>query len=73
MKVIITNKMEQMIDEYKERTGIDKVVIAERMGLTKQNLNILIHGTNPTAKSLIKLAHVLGCKPFDLLDYEIVE
>jgi DNA-binding XRE family transcriptional regulator len=73
LEIIVHNKIGEKIQEYQNRTGSTKVWIANRMGITKQALNILINTNNPTIESLVKISCVLQCHIFDLYTYEILK
>lgn len=71
IKVKITNKIGYKITEYKNITGMTKVKMAERLGITKQGLDKMTQGKNPTIEVLERVAYVLDCDIKDLYDVEI--
>lgn len=73
MKVIIENLIDKRLSEYKDRTGESKVEVSKKLNISKQGLDNLINSKNPKTESLIKVSHVIGCKPEDLYSYKIVE
>lgn len=73
MKVIITNKIEQKVLEYQERTGATKRFMANKMGIPSQSIYQTFKSTNLNLETLIKFSIVLGCDIADLYSYEIIE
>jgi len=73
MQVIITNRIEEKVNEYQERTGASKVWIANKMGISPQNLNKAFKSTNMPIEMLIKCSIVLDCSIFDLFEYVILD
>jgi len=72
MQIIITNRIEEKVNEYQERTGASKVWIADKMSVSPQNLNKSFKSINMPIETLIKLSIVLGCDIFDLFEYEVI-
>jgi len=73
MQVIIINKMEEKVNEYQEKTGASKVWIANKMGISPQNLNKAFKSTNMPIEMLIRCSIVLDCSIFDLFEYVILD
>ena len=73
MKVKITNKIEEKVLEYQRRTGASKTFLADKMGMSSQNMYQVFKSSNITIETLIKFSIVLGCNKEDLYDYEVIE
>lgn len=73
IKAKITNKIGDKVTEYKNITGTRKNKVAQRLGITKQALDKVAKGKNPTIGTLESVARVLGCDIKDLYDVEIEE
>ena len=73
MKIRIINKIEEKVNEYQVKTGATKTWIANKAGITRQNLNSLEKSDNPTVQSLERLAYVLGCKITDLYECKLID
>jgi transcriptional regulator with XRE-family HTH domain len=72
LKIIIKNKIFDYLDELKEK-GIERQQIAAMMGISKQTLDSLAKSSNPTVKSLIRLAETINTDWRNLIDYRIEE
>lgn len=73
VKVEIVNNITEKINEHKNQYGTTKSWVAEKMGISRQALNILINTKNPTIESLEKVAYVLKCDVKDLYKSTITE
>ena len=73
MKVKIYNKIEKKVLEYQERTGASKTWMANKMGMSSQNMYQVFKSNNITIETLIKFSIVLGCDKDELYDYEVIE
>ena len=72
MKIKITNKIEDKINEYQKQTGATKTFIASKMGMSPQRIYQLMKSDNMNIDVLAKFAIVLKCKLDDLVDYDII-
>ena len=72
MKIKITNKIEDKINEYQKQTGSTKTFIASKMGMSPQRIYQLMKSDNMNIDVLAKFAIVLKCKLDDLVDYDII-
>lgn len=72
MQIKIYNKIEEKVNEYQDRTGASKKWIADKMGITPQNLNKTFKSVNMPIEILIKYSIVLDCNIFDLFKYEVI-
>lgn len=73
MKIKITNKIEDKITEYQVKYGSSRTWIANKAGISRQNLNSLENSDNPTIQSLARIAYALGCEITDLYECKIIE
>jgi len=73
MKIKITNKIEERINEYQAKYGTSRTFIANKAGVSRQNLNSLEKSDNPTIQSLEKIAYALDCKITDLYECKIIK
>jgi len=73
IKVEIINTIEAKINEHKRKFGTTKSWVANRIGVTRQSLNILFASKNPTIESLEKIAHVLKCDIKELYKSKITD
>ena len=73
MKVIVYNKIEEKVLEYQERTGSSKTFLANKMGMSPQNMYQIFKSNNITIETLIKFSMVLDCDKEELYDYEVIE
>ena len=73
MKIKITNKIEEKINEYQRKYGTSRTFIANKAGISRQNLNSLEKPENPTIQSLEKIAYALDCKITDLYECKIIK
>ena len=73
MKIKITNKIEEKINEYQRKYGTSRTFIANKAGISRQNLNSLEKSENPTIQSLEKIAYALDCKITDLYECKIIK
>ena len=73
MDIIVYNKIEEKVNEYQERTGASKVWIANKMGISPQNLNKAFKSNNMPIEMLIRCSIVLDCNISDLFKYEILD
>lgn len=76
LNIIIENKMRQRIEEYIEKysTNEKRITwsdIADKIGCTRQNLEKICRGNNPSLSSLIKFSEVLNVKILDLFTYKV--
>jgi len=73
MKIKITNKIEEKINEYQIQYGTTRTWIANKAGISRQNLNSLEKSDNPTIQSLERIAYAIKCKVTDLYDCKIIK
>lgn len=73
MKIKITNKIEEKVNEYQVRTGSTKTWIAKQLGFSSQNLFASFKTSNPTIETLIKFSIFLNCNIMDLIEYSILD
>jgi len=73
VKIKITNKIEEKINEYQRKYGTSRTFIANKAGISRQNLNSLEKSENPTIQSLEKIAYALDCKITDLYECKIIK
>ena len=74
MNIVITkNKIEERINEYQKKTGATKTWISERLGITRQRLNQIIHADNMMLDVALKFAIFFNCDVKDLFEYTIDE
>lgn len=71
--VIITNNITNKINEFQKQYGATRTFIANKAGITRQNLNSLEKSENPTIQSLARLAYALDCEIKDLYECKIIE
>lgn len=60
------------LDELLEARGLTQKELAERVGITPANMNILVTGKAKAARfsTLEAICRELGCQPGDLLVFE---
>lgn len=73
LQIKITNKIEEKVNEYQERTGATKTWICKKLNISTQNLYKLFTSTNLTLETLIKISYILQCEIIDLFEYEVSE
>lgn len=69
--VKITNKIKEKVEEYQQKTGVNKIFIAKRLGLTKQALSESFKSNNPKLETLLKFAIFLNCDISDLYTFQV--
>jgi len=73
MKIKITNKIEEKINEYQEKTGATRKWIADKIGISKSRLYQIMQTENMMLDVAVKFAIFFNCKIEDLFDYEIMD
>lgn len=73
LKIEITNKISEKINEFQKKYGSSRTFIAYKMGISRQSLNALEKSDNPTIQMLERLAYVLQCDVKDLYQVNITE
>lgn len=59
------------VDEVITKSGLRPGFIAEKMGVSTQQVSNWRHGRSyPSTPNLYKLAHILDCKVDDLYEYK---
>lgn len=71
MSIIITNKIEEKVNEYQRRTGASKKWIASQMGMSPQRMYSLFKADNMMLDVAYKFVVFLDCKIEDLFEYEV--
>lgn len=62
-------KIKEKVEEFQEKTGVNKTFIARRLGISKQALSESFKSNNPRLDTLIKFAICLECDIEDLFEY----
>ena len=73
MKIKITNKIEERINEYQKQTGATRKWIADKIGISKSRLYQIMQTENMMLDVAVKFAIFFNCKIEDLFDYEIMD
>ena len=73
MKVKITNKIEEKVNEHQKKYGSSKVWIAEQIGISKSRMYQIFKSDDMMINVYIRFAIVLNCSLDDLIKYEIVD
>lgn len=73
MRLLFKSKITEKIEQFQEKYGSSKTWIANKAGMTRQNLNSIENVENPTIQSLIRIAYALDCNINDLYYFEIIE
>ena len=69
MKIKITNKIEDKINEYQRKYGSSRKWFADKMGMSSSRMYQLLKADNMNIDVLAKFAIVLECKLDDLIEY----
>jgi len=73
MKIKITNKIEERINEYQKLYGSSRKWFADKMGMSSSRMYQLLKADNMNIDVLAKFAIVLECRLDDLVDYEEIK
>ena len=73
MQIIITNKIEEKINEYQKRTGASKKWIASQIDMSPQRMYSLFKAENMTLDVAFKFVVFLDCTVEDLFEYEVTK
>ena len=73
MKVKITNKIEEKVNEHQKKYGSSKVCIADQIGISKSRMYQIFKSDDMMINVYIRFAIVLNCSLDDLIKYEVVD
>lgn len=66
------NRLEEMINEYKKRTGATKTWIAEQLEMSPQRMYQLFKADNMMVDIALKFSEFLECDVKDLFEYDVI-
>lgn len=73
IEIKITNKIEDVVKAFIDKTGTSKTWIAKQMGYkSKQALDGALNSKNPTSETLELFAYFFNCDIKDLYEVEII-
>jgi DNA-binding XRE family transcriptional regulator len=70
---IIYNNIEDLINQYCNKTGATKVWIAKQLDMSSSRMYQLYRATNMNVDVALKFAEFLNCDVKDLFEYEVIK
>lgn len=73
MRIKITNKIEQRVNEYQAKTGATKKFIASKVGISPSRMYQIFQAEDMMIYMYIRFAIFLNCPLDDLVEYEVLD